>query len=107
MAVYRTRFRIEERHGGAPMPDDSEDEAIPMHREIMKELRAIREQMGASRRGELVEDSGVTSIEAANAQALLETYRARIEQCGKLKVELNLIYDAINRTKHEIAVLHG
>jgi chemotaxis protein CheZ len=107
MPVYRTRFRIEELHGGAPMPDDSDDEAIPMHREIMKELRAIREQMGASRRSELVEDGGVTSIEAANAQALLETYRARIEQCEKLKVELNLIYDAINRTKQEIAVLHG
>ena len=38
---------------------------------------------------------------------MLETYRAQIEQCEKLKVELDLIYDAINRTKQEIAVLHG
>ena len=38
---------------------------------------------------------------------MLETYRAQIEQCEKLKVELDLIYDAINRTKREIAVLHG
>src|SRR5258708_12912200 len=43
----------------------------------------------------------------ADAQALLETYRAQIEQCEKLKVELDLIHDAINRTKREIAVLHG
>src|SRR5258708_24022645 len=45
--------------------------------------------------------------EAAEAQALIETYRAQIEQCEKLKVELDLIHDAINRTKREIAVLHG
>jgi len=38
---------------------------------------------------------------------LLETYRAQIEQCEKLKVELDLIHDAINRTKREIATLHG
>ena len=45
--------------------------------------------------------------ELAETQALLETYRAQIEQCEKLKVELDLIHDAINRTKREIAVLHG
>ena len=45
--------------------------------------------------------------EVAEARALLETYRAQIEQCEKLKVELDLIHDAINRTKREIAVLHG
>jgi chemotaxis protein CheZ len=43
----------------------------------------------------------------AEAQALLQTYRAQIEQCEKLKVELDLIHDAISRTKREIAVLHG
>jgi chemotaxis protein CheZ len=45
--------------------------------------------------------------EIAESQALLETYRAQIEQCEKLKVELDLIHDAISRTKREIAVLHG
>ena len=40
-------------------------------------------------------------------QATLEAYRAQIEQCEKLKVELDLIHEAINRTKREIAVLHG
>ncbi len=38
---------------------------------------------------------------------MLGSYRAQIEQCEKLKVELDLIHDAINRTKQEIAVLHG
>ena len=45
--------------------------------------------------------------ESAEAGALIETYRAQIEQCEKLKVELDLIHDAISRTKREIAVLHG
>src|SRR3978361_2536159 len=45
--------------------------------------------------------------EVAEAHTLLETYRAQIEQCEKLKVELDLIHDAINRTKREIATLHG
>src|SRR5437868_13820479 len=45
--------------------------------------------------------------EVANAQTLLETYRAQIEQCEKLKIELDLIHDAIDRTKREIATLHG
>ncbi len=40
----------------------------------------------------------------AAAGACCETYRAQIEQCEKLKVELDLIHDAINRTKREIAV---
>ena len=49
----------------------------------------------------------VSEQEVADALALLQTYRAQIEQCEKLKVELDLIYDAISRTKREIAVLHG
>jgi chemotaxis protein CheZ len=38
---------------------------------------------------------------------MLDSYRAQIEQCEKLKVELDLIHDAINKTKQEIALLHG
>ncbi len=80
----------------------------PMHREIMTELKAIRAQMAGTipnaATGAL--DASMTR-EVAEAHTLLETYRAQIEQCEKLKVELDLIYDAINRTKREIAVLHG
>ena len=82
-----------------------------MHREIMNELRAIRSQMGApaaaGHSGASLQIGASVDREVAEAQAMLETYRAQIEQCEKLKVELDLIYDAINRTKREIAVLHG
>ena len=91
-----------------PMPAVADGEAGPMHREIMNELRSIRAQMAApghSAAAIAVADSSAQQI--AESQALLETYRAQIEQCEKLKVELDLIYDAINRTKREIAVLHG
>jgi chemotaxis protein CheZ len=112
MPVHRKRFRIEEAIGGdmaMPMPTEIDGEIGPMHREIMSELRAIRAQMAAPGYSAALAaaDGGSAPPEMAGAQALLETYRAQIEQCEKLKVELDLIYDAISRTKREIAVLHG
>jgi chemotaxis protein CheZ len=108
MPIHRRRFRIEQAIGGdLPAPEIADGEVGPMHREIMTELRAIRAQMATSGNGAAAEKGDSVSREVADAQALLETYRAQIEQCEKLKVELDLIYDAINRTKHEIAVLHG
>ena len=112
MPIHRRRFRIEEAFSGGdiPMPAVAGDIG-PMHHEIMAELRAIRAQMGSgggvsrSAAAETLDES--VTREVAEAHALLETYRAQIEQCEKLKVELDLIYDAINRTKREIAVLHG
>jgi chemotaxis protein CheZ len=64
---------------------------------------------GGSHQRSAVTESAEASIarEVAEAHTLLETYRAQIEQCEKLKVELDLIHDAINRTKREIATLHG
>jgi chemotaxis protein CheZ len=111
MSVRRKRFRVEEvSFGSTPMPVEVDDgDGIPMHREIMSELRAIRDQMAAPHRGSAAVESVGDAVtkEVADAKALLETYRAQIEQCEKLKVELDLIHDAINRTKREIAVLHG
>ncbi len=110
MPVHRKRFRIEEAFiGDMPMPPAGDGDADPMHREIMSELRAIRAQMAGPVSGIHVAraDQESTAQKAAEAHALLETYRAQIEQCEKLKVELDLIHDAISRTKHEIAVLHG
>ena len=81
-----------------------------MHHAIMDELRAIRAQMasGGTARSATAETlEGSVTKEVAEAHALLETYRAQIEQCEKLKIELDLIHDAISRTKREIAVLHG
>jgi chemotaxis protein CheZ len=109
MPVHRRRFRIEEAFvGDMPLPVEVDGEIGPMHREIMSELRAIRAQMAVPGHVAVASVDGRPSAnEAAEALALLETYRAQIEQCEKLKVELDLIYDAITRTKREIAVLHG
>ena len=110
MPVYRKRFRIEEvLMGDMPVPSAGDGDIGPMHSEIMAELRAIRAQMAGPPRGVVATGLGAESSprQVADAQALLETYRAQIAQCEKLKVELDLIYDAINRTKREIAVLHG
>jgi chemotaxis protein CheZ len=108
MPVRRKRFRIEEiSYGSTPMPAEFEVGDAPMHREIMTELRAIRDQMASPARSYAAPTVESTAQEIATAQALLETYRAQIAQCEKLKVELDLIHDAINRTKREIAVLHG
>jgi chemotaxis protein CheZ len=109
MPVHRKRFRIEQAFvGEAPMPSAADGDVGPMHREIMNELRAIRAQMGrpVNGAGKKAVGESVTR-EVAETHALLETYRAQIEQCEKLKVELDLIHDAITRTKREIAVLHG
>jgi chemotaxis protein CheZ len=109
MPVHRRRFRIEEAIvGDIPMPPDLDGEVGPLHHEIMNELRAIRAHMAAPGTSAATNAIGESvTQEVAEAQALLETYRAQIEQCEKLKVELDLIYDAISRTKREIAVLHG
>ena len=117
MSVNRKRFRIEQSLlGDEPviMPAVEGGEIGPMHREIMAELRTIRAQMaGFGHAGAAGTDATAATVaaevnrEVADAQALLETYRAQIEQCEKLKVELDLIHDAINRTKREIATLHG
>ncbi len=110
MPVQRKRFRIEEAlTGDMPMPSSGGGDADPMHQEIMSELRAIRAQMArpSSSSTAASAEENPAAQKAAEATALLETYRAQIEQCAKLKVELDLIHDAISRTKHEIAVLHG
>lgn len=109
MPVPRRRFRIEQAIvGDMPELPDVDGEVGPMHHEIMSELRAIRAQMAAPDSSSATSAIGESvTNEVAETQALLETYRAQIEQCEKLKVELDLIYDAITRTKREIAVLHG
>lgn len=108
MAVQRKRFRIEEvGYEGMVMPEGAEAALMPNHSEIMAELRAIRAQMGGAPHQEPAAAAAPITPSTENMQATLEAYRAQIEQCEKLKVELDLIHEAINRTKREIAVLHG
>jgi chemotaxis protein CheZ len=110
MPVHRKRFRIEEAFAGAlPAPEIADGGDLgPMHGQIMAELRAIRAQMANVGAGVLPASGDPSALrQIAETQVMLETYRAQIEQCEKLKVELDLIHDAITRTKREIAVLHG
>jgi chemotaxis protein CheZ len=57
----------------------------------MSELRALR--------------ALVKPAEEVTAQ-MIDAYKAQIAEAAKLKSELDLIYDAINRTKQEIAAVH-
>lgn len=107
MAIHRKRFRVEQANVGEMPGPEMIEEAAPMHNEIMAELRAIRTQMARSGHTALPPSDAVVAQEVADTRALLDTYRAQIEQCEKLKVELDLIHDAIDRTKREIATLHG
>jgi chemotaxis protein CheZ len=61
------------------------------HHEIISELRALR--------------ALVTPAEQVTVQ-MIDAYKAQIAEAAKLKSELDLIYDAINRTKQEIAAVH-
>jgi len=112
MSVNRKRFRVEQAMLGdvpGPEPVGEGVDIGPMHREIMAELRSLRAQMAAGGTQAVVTETAEATVarQVAEAHKLLETYRAQIEQCEKLKVELDLIHDAISRTKREIAVLHG
>lgn len=111
MSVKRKRFRVEQAMGEVVMPEPEVTGGAdlgPMHREIMAELRSIRAQMAAAPAQRTADSvDSIVAREVAEAHALLETYRAQVEQCEKLKVELDLIHDAISPTKREIAVLHG
>ena len=61
------------------------------HDEIMSELRSLRA---------LVKPSEQVT------QQMIEAYKAQIAEAAKLKHELDLIQDAIVRTKQEIATVH-
>ncbi|MBN9600988.1 MAG: protein phosphatase CheZ [Afipia sp.] len=110
MVVQRKRFRVEElKSGSMPAIDEVDGDILPFHDKIMTELRAIRDQMSRApqERAAPIDVNAALARETASAQATLDSYRAQIAQCEKLKVELDLIHDAITRTKQEIAVLHG
>jgi chemotaxis protein CheZ len=90
MQGRRKIFRVEAMRGGAARPT-GRGGAHESHHEIMSELRALRALVKPA------EDL---------TQQMVEGYKAQIAEAQKLKTELDLIYDAINRTKHEIATLH-
>ncbi len=105
MAVRRKRFRIEDTSDMRPAALASGDDAPLYHHEIMAELTLLRQQMARSL--PIVQAADTDEADAPATAAMLESYRAQIAQCEKLKIELDLIHEAITRTKQEIAVLHG
>jgi len=89
MLARRKPFRVETMTGRASGPVNGP--APSHHHEIMSELRALRS---------LVKPAEEVSLQ------MIEGYKAQIAEAQKLKAELDLIYDAINRTKQEIAAVH-
>lgn len=84
----RKIFRIEAiGNGGNGAGDRAEDR----HREILAEVRALR--------------AFVQPTQEINEKAL-EQLRRDQHEAMKIKAEMDLIYEAINRTKREIATLH-
>jgi chemotaxis protein CheZ len=87
MPRQREIFRIEEFNGThiSPTADPPEAEPALRHAEIVSELRALREALGARNK--------------------LQAPPAIVEEAGAFKGELGSIYDAVRRTKQEIATL--
>ena len=88
MPTARKVFRIEVTQGVPTTAADTDgSDVLVRHDEIMMELRALR------------------SIIEPQAEQLVDAQRTEMAEARKLKAELDTIYEAINRTKREIATL--
>jgi chemotaxis protein CheZ len=101
MPTQRKIFRIEEMiQGDVPMdfPENNSEHAT-RHAEMMAELRALRAMMIA-KPGEAA---------AAPEQKVVEVFKAQADEARKLKIELDVIDQAIKKTKGEMISLqdHG
>jgi chemotaxis protein CheZ len=90
MNAQRKIFRIEAINGGTRAGAGPRDFAAGFDH-IIAELKALR--------------SLVQPREELNTR-MIESYKAQIAEAQKLKAELDIIQEAIARTKHEIATLH-
>jgi chemotaxis protein CheZ len=94
MRVQRKVFRVEtvmRSRNGAAHYNGATEGSRSHHDAILAELRELRTLIQP--REELT-------------HGVIEAYRTEIAEAQKLKGELDLIYDAINKTKKEIATLH-
>lgn len=96
MTAHRKIFRIEAQmrttqKDGATAVATDDFEARERHKELMREIAALKTMMQPT------QEMG---------EQVLENYKQEFAQAQKLKSELDEIYEAINRTKHEIATLH-
>ena len=90
MQARRKPFRVE-RMDRATGRVNGQAHGHTAHDEIMSELRTLRA---------LVKPSEQVT------QQMIDAYKAQIAEAAKLKGELDLIQDAIARTKQEIATVH-
>jgi chemotaxis protein CheZ len=90
MQARRKTFRIEAVNGHRA-PSAAVSHGSAQHAEIMAELHALR---------------AIVTPREAISDRVVEAYKAELAEAQKLKAELDLIYEAINKTKHEIATLH-
>jgi chemotaxis protein CheZ len=92
MQAHGKIFRIEAMNGRPARPAAPRaDISSTQHDEIMAELRALR---------------AIIEPQEAVSEKMIEAYKAEMAEAQKLKAELDIIYEAINKTKHEIATLH-
>jgi chemotaxis protein CheZ len=91
MQARRKPFRVESMDRAAGRVNVHSYGHHVAHDEIMSELRSLRA---------LVKPSEQVT------QQMIEAYKAQIAEAAKLKGELDLIQDAIIRTKQEIATVH-
>jgi chemotaxis protein CheZ len=94
MQARRKTFRIEavNGHKGRPASAHGSDQAVTSHHnELMAEIKALR---------------SIIEPKEAVSEKMIEAYKAEMAQAVKLKAELDVIYEAINKTKQEIATLH-
>ena len=91
MLARRKPFRVETMASGRANGHVNGHAHHHHHDEIMTELRALRS---------LVKPAEQVSLQ------MIDGYKAQIAEAQKLKTELDLIYDAINKTKQEIATVH-
>ncbi len=102
-AAHRRIFRIEKnRHNVingdancAATPGGNDIGAEMRHREVMSVLRELRDRV----------ESDSPPQDQISAQ-MIEDYKNDLHEARKIKDELNRIYEAISRTKQEIATLH-
>jgi chemotaxis protein CheZ len=92
MQARRKPFRVETMNRPSGRANGHAHGHHPAHHdEILSELRALRT---------LVKPSEQVT------QQMVDGYKAQIAEAAKLKTELDIIQDAINQTKQEIATVH-
>lgn len=92
MTAIRRAFRAENLLQKAQAADQYAADPLNQHREIMAEIASLKELIRP------VEDIG---------DKMLAKFKHELGEAAKLKAELDSIYEAIAKTKHEIATLHS